>query len=140
MEAARNPYPPRRTWPLVVLVALWLAGCGSGSDGRQANSQPSDSQLPSESQAQQGEVPAGEGEVDPNTPRDCGVANGRFVVRAVPSMSCGEALAASERILAGEASSEWNCLFIGDEQHRFCNEGEPATYSTAPLFIEEKAR
>jgi hypothetical protein len=82
-------------------------------------------------------VPVGEGEVDPNKPRNCGVVKGRFVVRAVPSMSCGEASAASERILDGEAP-EWNCLFIGDEQHRFCNEGEPATYSTAPLFIEER--
>jgi len=76
--------------------------------------------------------------VDPNKPRDCGVVKGKFLVRAVPAMNCEEALAASERILGGEASSEWHCLFIGDEEHRFCNEEEPATYSTSPLFIEEQ--
>jgi hypothetical protein len=61
----------------------------------------------------------------------------RYVVRAVPSLSCDDALAASERIVADQEASGWDCLFIGDEEHRFCNQGEPATYSTAPLFIEE---
>jgi hypothetical protein len=61
-----------------------------------------------------------------------------YVVRAVPSLSCEEAIAATEAILAeSDSSSGWNCLFIGDETHRFCNRGEEATYSTAPLFIEE---
>jgi hypothetical protein len=136
MGAPRNLH---RTLPLVTLVALGLAGCGSGTSGSpQSGSQSSGSQLPSESQAQQGEVPVEEGEVDPNKPRNCGVVKGKFVVRAVPAMSCSEALAVSERILSGEASPEWSCLFIGDEQHRFCNQGEPATYSTSPLFIEER--
>jgi hypothetical protein len=133
------PWNLRRTLPLVIFVALGLAACASGtSDSTQSGSQSSGTQLPSESQVQQGEVPVDEGEVDPNTPRNCGMVKGKFVVRAVPSMSCAEVLSASERILNGEASSEWSCLFIGDEQHRFCNEGEPATYSTSPLFIEER--
>jgi len=53
-------------------------------------------------------------------------------------MDCDEALEAGAEILSNEASG-WDCLFIGDEEHRFCNQGEPATYSTAPLFIEEVA-
>lgn len=119
---------------MALLAVLVLSGCGGSSSSTAGNEAGThgagDADFPAE----------GSGGAAADAPQKCGVVHGGFVVRAVPSLGCEAALAASEEILTDPESSGWNCLFIGDEAHRFCNQGEAATYSTAPLFIEALPR